>query len=62
MKNLKDTVTNIIALVVGIGTLTQTALGNIPQDAERYVWAGSVVITIIAYLTGKGPNGKKLTL
>ena len=38
MNNLKDTVTNIVATIVGVGTLVSTVLGKIPSDAKWYVW------------------------
>ena len=62
MNNLKDTVTNIVATIVGVGTLVSTVLRKIPSDAKWYVWAGASAIVIISYFTGKGQDGKKIDL
>lgn len=53
VKNLKDTITNVVAFVVALGTVIMTALGSVPDDAQWYIWAGAVAIAIIGYFTGK---------
>ena len=60
MDNLKNTVTNILGIVVGVGTAVATALGHVPADAKWYVWTGAAAIAILAYFTGKGADGKKV--
>ena len=62
MKDLKNIVTNIVAVIVGLGTVIQTALGNIPEGSKWYIWVGSAAVAIISYFTGKGSNGKKIIL
>ena len=62
MDNLKNTVTNILGIVVGVGTAVATALGHVPADAKWYVWTGAAAIAILAYFTGKGADGKKIDL
>ena len=37
MDNLKNTVTNIVGIVVGVGTAIATALGHVPADSKWYV-------------------------
>ena len=59
MGNLKNTVTNIVGIVVGAGTVVTTALGHVPADAKWYVWTGAAAIAILAYFTGKGADGRK---
>ena len=44
MDNLKNTVTNIVGIVVGVGTAVATALGHVPADAKWYVWTGAAAI------------------
>ena len=58
MNNIKNTVTNIIGIIVGVGTAVATALGQVPSDAKWYIWVGAGAVAVIAYFTGKGPNGK----
>ena len=60
MDNLKNTITNIVGIVVGAGTAVATALGHVPADAKWYVWTGAAAIAILAYFTGKGDDGKKV--
>ena len=60
MKDLKNIVTNIVAVIVGLGTVIQTALGNVPEGSKWYIWVGAASVAIIAYFTGKGANGKVL--
>ena len=62
MDNLKNTVTNILGIVVGVGTAVATALGHVPADGKWYVWTGAAAIAILAYFTGKGADGKKVDL
>ncbi len=62
MTDIKNIVTNIVAIIVGLGTVIQTALGNIPVGSKWYIWVGAAAVAIISYFTGKGANGKKLIL
>jgi hypothetical protein len=59
MKNLKNTVSNIVGIVIGIATVVQSALGHIASGSKWFVWVGGAAVAIISYLTGKGPDGKK---
>ncbi len=60
MNDVKNLITNIIAIVVGVFTAVQTALNNVPDNAKWYVWVGAIAVTVIAYFTGKGSDGKKI--
>ena len=60
MDNLKNTVTNIVGIVVGVGAAVATALGHVPADAKWYVWTGAAAIAVLAYFIGKGADGKKV--
>ena len=53
MNNLKNTVTNIVGIIVGAGTAVATTLGHVPAEAKWYVWTGAAAIAILAYFTGK---------
>jgi len=55
---LKDKITNIIGVIVALGTVVATALGSVPSDSQWYVWTGAVVIAIIAWAMGKDGNLK----
>ena len=55
---LKDKITNIIGIIVVIGTIVTTALTSVPEDAQWYVWVGAVVIGILSWATGKDSNLK----
>lgn len=56
--SLKDKISNVIAVIVGIGTIVATALGSVPAESEWYVWAGAVVIALLSYFTGKNGDLK----
>ena len=56
MNNLKNTITNVVAVVVALGTVIMTALGSVPNDAQWYIWVGAVAIAVIGYFTGKPVN------
>lgn len=60
MNDLKNKLSNIVAVVVAVGTVIATALESVPEGAEWYVWVGAVAVAIISYLTGKGNDGKKV--
>ena len=62
MKDLKNIVTNIVAVIVGLGTVIQTALGNVPEGSKWYIWVGAAAVAIISYFTGIDSNGKKIVL
>jgi len=55
---LKDKITNIIGIIVVIGTIVTTALTSVPEDAQWYVWVGAVVIGILSWATGKDSDLK----
>ena len=55
---LKDKITNIIGIIVVVGTIVTTALASVPEDAQWYVWVGAVVIGILSWATGKDSDLK----
>lgn len=60
MNDLKNKLTNIIGIIVAVGTVIATALESVPEGAEWYVWIGAVAVAVISYLTGKDKDGKKI--
>ena len=57
MNDLKNKVTNVIAFIVAIGTVIATALGNVPEDAQWFVWVGAAVVAVFGYFMSKNPDG-----
>lgn len=57
MDDLKNKITNVIAIIVALGTVIATALGNVPDGSKWYIWVGAVVVAVIAWFTGKNPDG-----
>ena len=51
--SLKDKISNIIAVVVAVGTIIASALDSVPADSQWWVWAAAVVIALLSYFTGK---------
>ena len=59
MKNLKNTLTNIVAGVIVVVTALQTALeANAGNDINWFSVVAAVAIAAIGYLTGKTGDGK----
>lgn len=57
MNDLKNKITNIVGIIVALGTVIATALGSVPDGSKWYIWVGAVCIAVIAWFTGKNPNG-----
>jgi len=57
-KSLKDKITNILGIVVAVGTVVVTALGSIPTDSQWYVWAGAALFALFGWFTGKSGDLK----
>ena len=53
MGNIKNTISNVIAFIVALGTVLATVFEEIPEGAKWYIWVGAAVVAIISYLTGK---------
>jgi hypothetical protein len=58
MADIKNTITNIVAFVVALGTIIASALGQVPDGAKWYIWVGAVCIAVIGWFTGKSADGK----
>jgi len=58
MKDLKNKITNILGMIVAIGTVLAGALGSVPEDAEWYVYVGGAIVALFGYFTGKDENLK----
>ncbi len=58
MKDLKNTVTNIIGIIVAVGGVVTAALGTVPDGSEWYVIVGAVVLGLFGYFTGKDKDLK----
>ena len=53
MENLKNIISNVIAIVIGIGTAIAAALEGLPSDSQWYIVIGAVAVAIVSWLTGK---------
>lgn len=57
-KSLKDKVSNVVGLIVAVGTIVATALNSVPKEAEWYVWVGAVLFAVFGWFTGKSGDLK----
>ena len=51
--SLKDKLSNMVGIIVAIGTVVSTAMDAVPDGAEVYVWAGAVLFAVFGWFTGK---------
>ena len=49
----KDKLTNIVGIIVALGTIVASVLNEVPAEAQWYVWIGALVVAIISWATGK---------
>ena len=59
MENLKNTLSNILAIILIVASIAGEILDAIPEGAEWYTWLITGAVVVIAYLTGKKTNLKK---
>ena len=57
-KSLKDKLSNIVGIIVALGTIVASALNSVPKEAEWYVWVGAALFAVFGWLTGKGGDLK----
>ena len=59
---MKDKLTNYLALITLVMTAVQTYVDGLCDTCEinYFTLVGGVVVAVIAYLTGKGSDGKAL--
>jgi len=61
MKNLKDTLTNMVAVVLVVFGAAQAYLDSLGTGEINWLQLGfAIAAAIIAYFTGKGLDGKKV--
>ena len=58
MEDLKNKVSNIIAIIVLIGTTIQGVLDGVPEGSKWYVYVVALAVAAIAWFTGKDANIK----
>ena len=56
--SLKDKISNVVAIIVAVGTVIASALDTVPADSQWWVWAAAVVVALLSYLTGKSGDLK----
>lgn len=59
MTDLKNTVTNILAIVLVIGGAANSYLESTTGDINYLTLGVAIVTALIAYYTGKDKDGKK---
>ncbi len=59
MNDKKNTVTNIIAIIVVIGGAVGTYLDSVGGDINWLNLGVAVAVAVVAWLTGKTKDGKK---
>jgi len=62
MDDLKNKITNILAIIVALGAAIGTALEAIPDGTEWYIWVGAAVIAVFGYFMGKNGDGSKKSI
>jgi len=55
---LINKITNILGIVVALGTVVLDAMGTVPEGSEWYTYAGAVVVAVILFFTGKKKTPK----
>jgi len=59
MKNLKNTITNIAALLVVLGAVTNTYIESLNGGEINWLNLGlALVVAVIGWLTGKGTDAR----
>jgi len=61
MNNLKDKLSTIVAIVLVVFGAVDAYLQSLVGDINWFQLAMAIIIAIIAYLTGKKPNGTSLS-
>jgi len=59
MENLKNTLSNILAIILIVASIAGEILDAIPEGASWYTWLITIAVVVIAYLTGKKTDLKK---
>lgn len=64
MTNIKDTLTNIAAVVILVFTAIQEYMATIPVDGtiDWFKVIAAIVVAVVAWFTGKNANGTKKAL
>jgi len=62
--NIKDTLTNIAAVVILVFTAIQEYMATIPVDGtiDWFKVIAAIVVAVVAWFTGKNANGTKKAL
>jgi hypothetical protein len=59
MTDWKKLITDILAYVVGIGTVIQGVITGLPDGAEWYAVALQIMIAVGLWFTGRNADGSK---
>lgn len=57
---LVNKITNILAIILGVGTALLEALNQVPEGSEWYAYLGAIVVAIGLYFTGKKKKAKNV--
>lgn len=61
MSNIKDTLTNVISIIIVVATAIKTYVDSLCTDCTIDWWQliAGIGVAVIAYFTGKTADGKK---
>ncbi len=59
MSNIKSWITDILAYVIGIGTVIGAAIEAFPDGTQWYIIVGAIAVAVISWFTGRNGDGSK---
>ena len=55
--DLKRIITDVLAYVLGIGTAVSVAVAALPTDAQWYIVAIAIVVSVVSWFNGRNGDG-----
>lgn len=59
MQDKKNTITNILAIIMAVGGAANSYFESLSGDINWLTLGSAIVMAVISYLTGKNKDGKK---
>ena len=57
--DLKRIITDILAIVLGLGGVIAAAVEGIPDGSDWYIVGGVIIVAVISWFTGRNGDGSK---
>ncbi len=57
--DIKRIITDILAYVLGLGTVIAGVLETLPPDVQWYVLIPLVIVAVVSWFTGRNGDGSK---